>query len=167
MSATVSDLLSTRALVVDGNPRSRSILVSQLKEFGVGTIVQCPKLADARQKLEMASFDIVICEQYFEREDSTGQELLDDLRRNHLLPFFTVFVMVTSEATYAKVAEAAESALDAYVLKPHTAHTLSIRIQQARERKESLKAIFSSIECEQYAEAAALCQQRFTERGDY
>ena len=167
MSATVSDLQSTRALVVDGNPRSRSILVAQLKEFGVGTIVQCPKLADARQRLEMASFDIVICEQYFEREDTTGQELLDDLRRNHLLPFFTVFVMITSEATYAKVAEAAESALDAYVLKPHTAQTLSARILQARERKESLKAIFSSIECEQYAEAAALCQQRFNERGEY
>ena len=28
--------------------------------------------------------------------------------------------MITAEATYAKVAEAAESALDAYLLKPHT-----------------------------------------------
>ena len=167
MSALVPNLLSTRALVVDGNPRSRSILVSQLKDFGVGTIVQCPKLADARLKLEMATYDIVVCEQYFEREDSTGQDLLDDLRRNHLLPFFTVFVMVTSEATYAKVAEAAESALDAYVLKPHTAHTLSVRIQQARERKESLRDIFSHIEREQYPEAADLCKQRFSERGDY
>jgi tetratricopeptide (TPR) repeat protein len=97
----------------------------------------------------------------------TGQDLLDDLRRNQLLPFFTVFVMITAEATYAKVAEAAESALDAYVLKPHTAHTLSVRIAQARERKESLREIFVSIEREQYPEAAALCKQRFTERGPY
>ena len=42
----------------------------------------------------------------------TGQDLLDELRREQLLPFSTVFVMVTGEATYAKVTEAAESALD-------------------------------------------------------
>ena len=79
MPAHHTDLHDARALVIDGNPRSRSILVSQLKEFGVGTIVQCSRLVDARTKLEMGTFDVVICEHYFEREELTGQDLLDDL----------------------------------------------------------------------------------------
>ena len=164
MPAHHTDLHDARARVIDGNPRSRSILVSQLKEFGVGTIVQCSRLVDARTKLEMGTFDVVICEHYFEREELTGQDLLDDLRRNQLLPFFTVFVMVTSESSYSKVAEAAESALDAYLLKPHTAMGLVKRIYQARKRKMALKDIFTAIEAEDFELAGQLCKQRFESR---
>ncbi len=167
MSATPNELQDAKALIVDGNPQSRSLLASQLHDLGVGTVVQCGKLADARARLEMGSFDIVLCEQYFEREDITGQDLLDDLRRNQLLPFTTVFVIVTAEATYAKVAEAAESALDAYLLKPHTANGLASRIGQARERKLSLKEIFTAIEQQRFEEAGVLCTQRFAQRGPH
>lgn len=154
-----ANLHDARALVIDGNPQSRSIIVGQLRDAGVGTIVQCPRLVDARMKLEVGTFDVVVSEQYFEREDTTGQELLDDLRRNQLLPFYTVFVMVTSEASYSKVAEAAESALDAYLLKPHTAAGLVERIVQARERKAALKHIFVAIDEERFDEAAQMCKQ--------
>jgi tetratricopeptide (TPR) repeat protein len=95
----------------------------------------------------------------------SGQDLLDDLRRNQLLPFSTVFIMVTGEATYAKVAEAAESALDGYLLKPHKATQLGERLRQARIRKLSLQEIFSAIEAEDFEAAAKLCLHRFETRG--
>lgn len=158
------DLSEAKALVIDGNPRSRSIIVGQLREAGVGTIVQCPRVGDARAKLEAGTFDVVICEQYFEREEVTGQDLLDDLRRSQLIPFYTVFIMVTSESSYSKVAEAAEAALDAYLLKPHTAASLVERIVQARERKAALKDIVTAIDNERFEEAAVLCQQHFEAR---
>lgn len=162
-----NEFQDAKALVVDGNLQSRTLLAAQLRDLGVGSIVQCGKLSEARARLETGSFDIVLCEQYFEREEITGQDLLDDLRRNQLLPFHTVFAIVTAEATYTKVAEAAESALDAYLIKPHTANGLSSRITQARDRKLSLKAIFSAIEQQRFEEAGVLCTQRFTERGPY
>ena len=56
-----------------------------------------------------------------------------------MLPFSTIFIMITGEATYATVAEAAESALDGYLLKPHKATQLQERIQTARIRKVSLQ----------------------------
>jgi CheY-like chemotaxis protein len=111
--------------VIEGNAQSRSIIVAQLRELGVGTVMQCSRVHDARRKLETQRFDVVICEQSFERESYSGQDLLDDLRRNQLLPFYTVFIMLTAEASYSKVAEAAESALDAYLLKPHTGARLA------------------------------------------
>ena len=164
MSAPLHD---AKALVIDGNPLSRSIIVGQLRDAGVGTIVQCPRVADARTKLETWPFDVVICEQYFDREATTGQELLDDLRRNQLLPFYTVFVMVTSEASYSKVAEAAESALDAYMLKPHTAAGLVERIVQARDRKDALRHIFTAIDEQRFDEAAQMCKAHFEQRKPY
>jgi cytochrome c-type biogenesis protein CcmH/NrfG len=167
MALFEDDLSSAQALVVDGNPTSRAILVTQLRDFGVGIIVQCTRVSDARRHLEYKTFDIVLCEQDFGRESGTGQELLDDLRRNQLLPFSTVFIMVTSEATYTKVAEAAESALDGYLLKPHTAGNLADRLQQARLRKFSLQEIFTAIEAGDFETAAELCLQRFESRGTY
>ncbi len=164
MSISLQD---AKALVVDGNPQSRSIIVGQLKGAGVGTIVQCGRLSDARSKLELSAYDVVICEQYFEHDEMTGQELLDDLRRNQMLPFYTVFVMVTSDSSYSKVAEAAESALDAYLIKPHTAAGLVERIAQARDRKAALKHIFTAIDAEQFSEAAQLCKSHFEERKEH
>lgn len=165
MAGTTDDLSSSIALVVDSNPTSRSVLVSQLRDFGMGNVVQCARLVDARRHLEIRKFDVVLCEHHFSGEALTGPDLLDDLRRNQLLPFSTVFIMVTGEATYAKVAEAAESALDGYLLKPHKANQLGERLRQARIRKVSLQEIFSAIEAEEFERAATLCRARFESRG--
>ncbi|MDD4942201.1 response regulator [Rhodoferax sp.] len=167
MALPEDDLSSSQALVIDPNPTSRSILVSQLRDFGVANVVQTARLVDARRQLEYRKFDVVLCEQHFPLEAMTGQDLLDDLRRNQLLPFFTVFIMVTGEATYAKVAEAAESALDGYLLKPHRASQLGDRLRQARVRKLSLQPIFSAIEADDFATAATLCLERFESRGKF
>jgi len=165
MALPEDDLSASQALVVDSNPTSRSILVSQLREFGMGGVVQCARLADARRQLEYRTFDVVLCEHHFAGDTTSGQDLLDDLRRNQLLPFSTVFIMVTAEATYAKVAEAAESALDGYLLKPHKATHLADRLRQARIRKISLADIFTAIEADDFERAADLCHHRFETKG--
>lgn len=167
MRLIADDLSSCSALVVDANPTSRSILISQLRDFGVGTVSQAARPQDARRQLEFRTFDFVLCEQHFTTDAMSGQDLLDDLRRNQLLPFSTVFIMITAEATYAKVAEAAESALDGYLLKPHKATHLAERLHSARLRKESLKDIFQAVEAERFEEAASLCLQRFESKGKF
>jgi CheY-like chemotaxis protein len=161
------DIGDCKALVVDSNPTSRSTLVAMLRDWGVGTVVQTGRPADARKVLENRVFDIVLCEQHFDHQNTGGQDLLDELRRAQLLPFSTVFVMVTGEASYAKVAEAAESALDSYLLKPHNAETLADRLRQSRRRKRVLREIFEAIEAQDHHLAARLCMQRFAERSEY
>ncbi|MFN3612175.1 response regulator [Tepidimonas sp.] len=164
---SLMDLYGASALVIDGNPTSRSILVTQLRDMGARTVAQSPRIADARRQLEFRTFDVVVCEQHFPNDSGTGQALLDDLRRAGLLPFATVFIMVTAEAAYSKVAEAAESALDSYLLKPFTASQLEQRIGQARHRKTVLKDIFEAVEGGRYERAAELCLRRFQQRDDY
>jgi CheY-like chemotaxis protein len=167
MATFSEDISNARALVIEGNPGMRSMLAGHLRDFGVKTVVQCGRVVDARRHLEHQSFDFVLCEQHFPDENASGQDLLDDLRRNQLLPFSTVFVMITGEATYAKVAEAAESALDGYLLKPHKPSQLNERLQQARQRKVALQSIFTAIEENNFERAARLCMSRFESRAPF
>ena len=67
------------ALVIDGNPASRSVLVAMLRDAGVGNVVQAARAPDARHLLEHRYFDIVLCEFHFDRDSMSGQELMDDL----------------------------------------------------------------------------------------
>jgi len=161
------ELHKARALVVDANATTRSVLASQLRELGVGQVVQCGRIAEARGKLENTRFDIVLCEQAFPESGTSGQQLLDELRRQQLLPLSTVFVMITSEATYGQVAEAAESALDSYLLKPHNTTSLAERLAHARRRKAILHDILLAVDEGRYDEAAAACLERFRTRADY
>lgn len=161
------DVGNCRALIVDGNPSLRSMQALMLRDMGVGHVTQASRLLDARRQLESKVFDIVLCDYHFDQSDMTGQDLLDDLRRANLLPYATVFVMVTGEASYARVAEAAESALDSYLLKPHAASALELRLVQARHRKTVLRGIFEAIEAGDFETGAALCRARFAAREEY
>jgi tetratricopeptide (TPR) repeat protein len=138
-----------------------------LRAMGVGHVAYASRATDARRLLENRSFDVVLCDYHFDHSAMSGQDLLDDLRRSSLLPYATVFVMVTGEAAYGRVAEAAEAALDSYLLKPHTATALEQRVLQARHRKKVLGPIFEAIAAEDFATAARLCQERFEQRGEY
>jgi len=161
------DVNKCRALIIDASPTSRSILAGMLREMGVVHVTQTSRVADARRLLENRTFDIVLCDYHFDNSLINGQTLLDDLRRAQLLPYSTVFVMVTGEASYAMVAEAAEAALDSYLLKPHSATSLEHRLLQARHRKKALHDIFVAIEANDFARAAQLCSDRFEQRAPY
>jgi CheY-like chemotaxis protein len=155
------EVVHHHALVVDANPTSRSVLLQNLRGFGFQSVRQASRIIDARDLLEHRKYELVICDYHFDNGDESGQDLLEELRREQMLPYSTVFVMVTAEATYAKVAEAAESALDSYLVKPFSAGTLFERVKEARQRKRVLKDIFEAMEARDFERAAGLCLARF------
>ena len=146
------------ALVIDGNEISRRTLVGMLRDFGVKKIEQAQRPQDARGMLEIRFFDIVLCDFHFAGESINGQELMDDLRQSGLLPLASVVVMISGERGYGNVAEAAEVALDAYLLKPHTADALRVRLAKARERKRALAEVIAMVSAQRFEEAAALAE---------
>jgi DNA-binding NarL/FixJ family response regulator len=152
-----SDIHKTKAYVIDGNAGSRASLVAMLKAAGVGSVEQATRLVDARRTLEARRFDIVLCEHHFPGETGNGQDMLADLRLAQLLPLDSVVVMVSGESAYSQVAEAAEAALDAYLLKPHTEQALHQRLADARQRKRQLKPVLDHVAAGRFAEAAELC----------
>lgn len=161
------DVVKSDALVIDSNPTSRSVIVQNLREFGFGGVKAVGRIIDAREMLERNRFDVVICDHHFDNGKESGQDLLEELRREQLLPYSTVFVMVTGDATYQRVAEAAEAALDSYLVKPFSGNTLFLRLRESRQRKRELKDIFLAMDAREYELAAGLCLSRFEARAAY
>jgi CheY-like chemotaxis protein len=164
MSWVDTDIAKARALVIDSNPSTRIGLATMLREYGVEQLQHTASVQDARRMLELRRYDIVVSDMHFPGEPMTGQDLIDDLRLVNLLPLSTVFIMLSPDAVYAKVAEAAEAATDGYLIKPHTQKALRDRLAMARQRKHALKDITDHIEREAFAQAAQLCQQRVEQR---
>ncbi len=161
------DIHNARALVIDGNPTSRSIMAAQLRDLGVQEIRQMAKVQDARLVLEQSPHDIVLCEMNFDGAPMSGQDLLDELRREQLLPHSTIFMLVTGEASYAQVMEAAEATVDGYLVKPYSGQVLAERLAEVRRRKRSLKAIYQAIQARDFVRAAALAEARYQQREPY
>jgi DNA-binding response OmpR family regulator len=151
------------ALLIDPNLTTRSILCAQLRDLGVKAVTQTGRTGEARRLLETLSYDLVLCELDFPEDGCStqnGQELLDELRQAQRLPWSTVFVMISGERRYAKVAEAAEGAMDSFLLKPFTSAALQDRLLAARHRKQQLDSIYSAVDAGRFDEAIGLCQAR-------
>jgi len=165
MKAQDADLRNAKALVVDPDPKSRRALVATLRGFGVGVVEQLGSVMDARRVLGAVNFDILLLEQQYPDEPLTGQGLVDELRLAQQLPLSTVVVLFATAAPYTEVAEAAEAALDAYLIKPYDLDTLRGKLLQGRQRKRDLQPILDRIEAKAFAEAAALCRDLAGARG--
>ena len=161
------DIHLARALLVDGNPLLRSVAASQLRDAGVGSVQTAGKVKEARLLLEREHFDIVLCTQEFEGSPDTGQDLLDELRRENQLPHSTVFLMITSSVTYSQVVEAGESALDGLLVRPYTAALLGQRLLEARNRKRELADILRALDAGQAEVAFARALRRFNDKLPY
>ncbi len=167
MSLIDRDIHLARALLVEGNNMLRSVSSGQLRDAGIGQVVAVGRLREARMQLEQHRFDIVVCNREFEGSTESGQDLLDELRRERLLPHSTVFIMVTQHAVYHQVVEAAEAALDGLLVRPYTAAALCQRIQEARHRKRELADVLKALDAGQTEAAFARALKRFQDQAPY
>jgi DNA-binding NarL/FixJ family response regulator len=162
------DLHLAKTLVIEPNNMLRSVTAGQLRSGGVGEVVTCSRMQQARELLERDTFDIVICNlQAGEPGESSAQDLLNELRREQLLPFSTVFLMVTEQVTYAQALEAAETALDGFLVRPFTSAALIDRVLEARRRKRELAGVMSALEAGQLEVAVQRALLRFQERQSF
>ena len=109
----------TRALIVDGHGTARQMLASQLRAMGASQVVQCAKALEARQHAAARPFEIVLCEQRL-GDGTLGQDLIDDLRQRRLITLSTIVMVMSANSSYPVVAEAAELAIDGFLIKPYS-----------------------------------------------
>jgi len=158
------DIHHARALLVDNNALMRSVAAAQLREAGVGHLVLASSVKDARLLIERERFDIILCNREFDGSDESGQDLLDELRREHLLPHITVFLMVTARASYHQVVEAGEAALDGLLIRPYSAAALIERLTEARQRKAQLADVLRALDAGENEVALARAMKRYQDR---
>ena len=119
----------------------RASMHNMLNLCGITKIDHAVSSGTAMRPLKTRNYDIVLCE-YDLAEGQDGQQLLEDLRHNKIIPLWTIFFMVTAERSYEKVVGAAELAPTDYLLKPFTADALLERLGRALERRALFMPIY-------------------------
>lgn len=161
------DLHLARALLVEANALWRNVTANQLRDIGVGHVSTATRLRDARMMLERERYDIVVCSREFVGSEQSGQDLLDELRRERLLSPSTVFLMVVEQATYHQVVEAAEASLDALLVRPYNAVALAARLTEARQRKRELGEVLRALDAGESDVALVRAVKRFGDKAPY
>lgn len=155
-----------RALVVDDYPGMRSALKLTLSNFGVSKIQMAGSAAEAITRIQNNQFDFILCD--FNLGDGRdGQQLLEELRHRGLISLETVFIMVTAESIYEKVAATAELAPDDYMIKPFNAEMLRNRLESILLRKLAFKEIYHAYNEHELEAALAGCDRLIAKKPKY
>ncbi|MFK3737756.1 response regulator [Massilia sp. TN1-12] len=141
-------------LVIDPNPGIRANLQNMLNQTGISRIESAMNAGSAIKALGRKSYDIILCEYDLggaagtgtaPGEGQDGQQLLEDLRHHKLIPPWAIFIMLTSEASHARVVGAAELQPSDYILKPFTAGILNERIGRALARRAAMLPAYQQV----------------------
>ncbi len=150
-------LRSLTALIVEPHSGMRASVHNMLNLCGITKIDHAVSAGTTIRPLKNKSYDLILCE-YDLGDGQDGQQLLEDLRHNKLIPLWTVFIIVTAERAYEKVVSAAELAPTDYILKPFTADTLMDRIARAIEKRTVFLPAYHLMEHGNLPEAIDICK---------
>jgi CheY-like chemotaxis protein len=128
------DYGSLRTLVVDDIPGMRSALKMTLANFGVTRTDVASSAQEAIFRLGNLAYDLILAD-YNLGDGRDGQQLLEEVRHRGLIGLQTIYLMVTAESVYEKVAATAELAPDDYLLKPFNGEVLRNRLEAILHRK--------------------------------
>ncbi len=150
-------------LVVEDSPLMRKWLRNTIAEMGGKKIATAESYNDALFRIRSSGdFDVVLCD-YILSDTRDGQMLLEEVRRNKLLPQSTLWIMITGERNYGQVFSAAELAPDDYLIKPITPAILMERLERAWNRRLVLKVATTLFDSGRYAEALVIAKKQAVE----
>jgi CheY-like chemotaxis protein len=103
------------------------------------------------------NYDVVLCD-YILSDTRDGQQLLEEVRRQKLLPQSTIWIMITGERKYEQVFSAVELAPDDYLIKPITPVLLHERLGKAWDHRQALKGATDLFDTGQFEKALLMCR---------
>lgn len=152
---TLKDL---NILVVDDFPEMRAMMRGMLLPFGANKLTEVRSGDEAVEAMSKQTMDIVLCD-YSIGDGKDGQQVLEEVKQRNLLPYSSIFIMVTAENTPDMVMGAVEYQPDDYMVKPFTKMVLQARIKKLQERKEGLHEIARALEEKKFLSAIEICDQ--------
>lgn len=152
-----ADLSDRRVLLVDRHTGARDALRMMLANLGVTRIHGAASTTEVLRQVKANSFDIIFSD-YLLEDGRDGQQLLEELRMQRLIPLSTIFIVVTSERGYHNVVSLAELTPDDYLIKPFTSEQLHARLAKALFRKSALNRVLRHVDGHAYGKALGECE---------
>ncbi|WP_319241997.1 response regulator [uncultured Propionivibrio sp.] len=150
------DLARMRVLLVDGQIAARNSLRILLSTLGVKSIHGAGTAAEVVRQVKANNFDIILSDYHLD-DGRDGQQLLEELRQQHLISSSTVFIVITAERGYHNVVSLAELSPDDYLIKPFTADQLQGRLARAIQKKRHFARLLEALDRGAYASALDHC----------
>lgn len=157
-SSATSPLAGKKVLIADRHASTRMALRDMVSQLGVTSVINATSAGDVIRIVKNAVVDIILCE-YKLDEVRDGQQLLEELRHEKLIPLSTMFMMITNERGYKQVVAVAEFAPDDYLLKPFTPEQLYQRLLRAIKKKTIFANSYRLIDEGQIDQALEECDQ--------
>lgn len=130
------ELARKRVLLIDRHPSARNSLRIMLSSLDISAVHNAGTTAEVLRQVKANRFDILLSD-YILDDGRDGQQLLEELRQQHLISLSTVFIIITSERAYHNVVSVAELGPDDYLIKPFTADQLQGRLVRAVYKNSS------------------------------
>lgn len=153
---TLKDL---NILIVDDFPEMRSMMRSMLVPFGANKLTEVRNGDEAVDAMTKQTMHIVLCD-YSLGDGKDGQQVLEEAKERSLLPYSSIFILVTAENTANMVMGAVEYQPDDYLIKPFTKAVLQSRLAKLQERKQGLHDIARVLDEKKYHAAITLCDKQ-------
>jgi len=145
-----------RVIIADHHAHTRTALREMVSVLGATSIINSGNAADVIRQVKARQVDVILCDYELDGMRD-GQQLLEELRHDKLVPLATIFMMITGERSYKKVVAVAEFAPDDYLIKPFTANQLLDRLTRVSRKKNAFRAAYGLIEAGRADEALAEC----------
>ena len=144
-------------LLIEDSQTMRVWLRNTIVNAGGSRIDVSDSYHDALYRIRTrGNYDVVLCD-YILSDTRDGQQLLEEVRRQKLLPQSTIWIMITGERKYEQVFSAVELAPDDYLIKPISPDTLHERLGKAWDRHQALKGATDLFDKGDYDQALKLC----------
>lgn len=146
-------------LLVEDSQTMRVWLRTTIANAGGKKIDVSESYNDALYRIRTrGGYDVVLCD-YILSDTRDGQQLLEEVRRQKLLPQSTIWIMITGERKYEQVFSAVELAPDDYLIKPITPDLLHQRLGKAWDHRQALKGATDLFDAGRFEEALQLCRR--------
>ena len=156
------DLSKIRFLIIDDFGNYRSMLRSILVSCGAQQIEDAKDAKEALKKVTYNTFDVILCD-YNLGEGQNGQQLLEEIMHRHLMPYGTIYIMITAENTQSMVMAAVEYRPDGYLNKPFPKDLLLKRLNMLVDKKAIMKDIYQAYNKKDYHKALQIADRKMTE----
>ncbi|MFN9772200.1 MAG: response regulator [Burkholderiales bacterium] len=153
---SASQLTGLRVLVVDDLREMRAMLRNTLADAQIRDVVMVSDARAAVDAIRAAPFNLILAD-YDLGMGTDGQQLLEYLRRERLMPPGGLYFLISADSTIDKVASAAEMLPDGYLVKPVNTDQMLSRIEDALVRQAELRPMYGAVHQQRWEDGLVHC----------
>ena len=162
----MSHYSSLKVLIIDDFGSFRMALSRMLSDLGCEQVVTAMNGEVGLDICRKQHFDVVMCD-YGLGDGANGQQVLEALRYNKILPRESLFLLISAESSQSIVLSVYDYAPDAYLTKPITAKSLRQRLDRLLLQRQEMLPLYRCLDSDDMDGAIAIAESAIASSSRY